>query len=54
MHKNMMNLIAYLNDGAGKAWAGQSNTRLFPISFSKMKPLESEEKAGALDPTGST
>lgn len=43
----------YLKIGAGWAWAGQSSAKLFPASRLNVNELESDEKVGAFDPTGS-
>jgi hypothetical protein len=45
--------MPYLNAGIGKAWAWQSNPKLWPIDFTNQLLLESPENVGAFAPTGS-
>lgn len=43
----------YLNRGGGCAWAGHKRAKLLHTSRLNENTLESDEKAGAFDPTGS-
>lgn len=50
---NRNSLLFYLINGTGKAWAWQSNAKLWPIGRMKVKLFDSAENVGAFDPTGS-